>query len=180
MELDHNHATDQVRDFLCHGCNSGIGQLQEDTQRLLSAINYLHRPEMSPLSPLNVRPIPVDRPFARFKIPNWEAQSRDEQFIDNKKQSLKRTRHITIDQYEGLLELGSGVCWICCCPEWRQKSGYKYPDSLQVDHDHATEMIRGLLCGGCNAGIGAFADDIDRLKGAIAYLAKWEDPTSEV
>jgi hypothetical protein len=35
-------------------------------------------------------------------------------------------------------------------------------------------MIRDILCHGCNVGLGAFADDISRLKNAIAYLEKWQ------
>ena len=41
LELDHNHATDQVRDFLCSGCNSGIGQMQEDTERIVQCHQIL-------------------------------------------------------------------------------------------------------------------------------------------
>lgn len=39
--IDHSHSTGKVRSLLCNKCNQAIGLLNEDTEILTSAINYL-------------------------------------------------------------------------------------------------------------------------------------------
>jgi hypothetical protein len=41
---------------------------------------------------------------------------------------------------------------------------------LQVDHDHETKVIRGLLCYRCNSALAAFGDSVEGLETALAYL----------
>lgn len=42
-----------------------------------------------------------------------------------------------------------------------------------VDHDHATGIVRGVLCSNCNTGIGNLRDDIVLVKKALEYLLKY-------
>lgn len=44
------------------------------------------------------------------------------------------------------------------------------PRGLFVDHDHVTDLVRGLLCHACNSGIGLFEDNPQKLWAAIQYL----------
>lgn len=41
--IDHDHDTGQVRGVLCTTCNSGIGMLGDDPERLIRALEFLER-----------------------------------------------------------------------------------------------------------------------------------------
>jgi hypothetical protein len=43
LSVDHCHQSGNVRGLLCSNCNLGIGKLQENTDNLLRAIDYLSR-----------------------------------------------------------------------------------------------------------------------------------------
>lgn len=77
---------------------------------------------------------------------------------------------ITPEQYDALLSTQGGLCAICGdAPDANGKGAYA---RLHIDHDHATGLVRGLLCGRCNQGLGYFRDSPDSLASAIKYLKK--------
>lgn len=78
---------------------------------------------------------------------------------------IKSRYGITTEQYEAKLLEQNGVCRIC---GGTNKSGRR----LHIDHDHATGVVRDLLCAGCNSGLGGFKDDGRLLQKAIAYLRR--------
>ena len=45
-----------------------------------------------------------------------------------------------------------------------------YAQRPNIDHNHETGEIRGILCHKCNTGIGLLNDDQELLKKAITYL----------
>ena len=78
------------------------------------------------------------------------------------------SRHnILINDYNKILESQSNKCAIC----GSDKPDGKY-EVFNVDHDHKTGKIRGLLCGKCNRALGFFKDNIEILQNAIKYLSK--------
>lgn len=79
---------------------------------------------------------------------------------------------ITIAEYERLRRKQGGKCAICGRRERQRDYRTKKRHRLAVDHDADTGKVRGLLCGGCNTGIGKFDHDRARLAEAIRYLRK--------
>jgi len=87
---------------------------------------------------------------------------------------LRAKYGISIQEYNELFEKQGGRCAICGQKETKTQSRGKglIPtiDSLQVDHDHETGKIRGLLCYRCNTGIGKLFDNPRLLRKAADYL----------
>lgn len=83
---------------------------------------------------------------------------------------LKTRYGITLAEYEARLIAQGGRC--ACCGATSNPDGRK----LFVDHDHATGVVRGLLCGGCNRGIGALGDTIEGVRRAVNYLERVQQP----
>lgn len=74
---------------------------------------------------------------------------------------------ITSDEYDERLRIQKGLCAICRRDDPNTPHGFWH-----VDHDHATGLVRGLLCGRCNTGIGQFQDSPTVLERAARYLRK--------
>ena len=76
---------------------------------------------------------------------------------------LKKKYGITLEQYNQMFTNQNGNCAIC----GRNQSEFK--TSLNIDHCHKTNKIRGLLCSNCNTALGLFNDDNVLLQKAINY-----------
>lgn len=81
--------------------------------------------------------------------------------------SYRRKYGISILDYNRILAAQGGGCAIC---ESRTSGKRK----LSVDHSHDSAIIRGILCSGCNTGLGGFKDSKENLLAAIKYLEKSE------
>ena len=95
-----------------------------------------------------------------------------------KERHLQKKFSISLAEYGEMLVAQGGKCAICNQPEMQLRNGTK--KSLAVDHDHATGKIRGLLCTGCNQGIGKLKDDRNVLLSAIQYLDKHSENNPNV
>lgn len=96
--------------------------------------------------------------------------------------ALKSKYGISLEQYEAML-LDQGGCAICGAQEAGGRG-----QRFHVDHNHMCcpgqrscgECVRGLLCHGCNTGIGALGENVERLMAAAAYLLARQHVLGEV
>ena len=72
-----------------------------------------------------------------------------------------------------------GKCALCGDSLGPRDSAGLVPRLAQLDHDHHSGQIRGVLCGPCNRGLGLFDDNPGRLRAAAAYLEKWKQMIRE-
>ena len=79
---------------------------------------------------------------------------------------------ITLDEYNSMREKQDYCCAVCGRHEDDVEQGRATSSStsLQVDHCHDTQKIRGLLCTNCNTMLGKAKDDVSVLEAAITYL----------
>jgi hypothetical protein len=91
-------------------------------------------------------------------------EKKQKHYLSKRTSILKSRYGITEDDYSVLFNNQQGCCAIC---------GVDYTGSkrnLDVDHDHTTGNVRGLLCNNCNRGLGHFQDSPTILLKALEYL----------
>lgn len=90
-----------------------------------------------------------------------------QQIIDmNRDWNYRKKYGITLKQYNELLVAQNGVCILC-----GKKDAYKNKGrNLFVDHNHKTNIIRGLLCSRCNTMLGHI--ELVGVEKVLKYLSK--------
>lgn len=90
-------------------------------------------------------------------------------YIVSRTKSRLKTYNITAEEFNSMWEGQNGCCAICQIklePRGRSKN------SAAIDHNHKTREVRGILCRGCNHGIGILGDNPSTLIAAAEYLQK--------
>ena len=77
-----------------------------------------------------------------------------------KRYQVERKYGLTREQVSELLVSQDGLCALC----------YKRP-AVDVDHDHETGRIRGMLCHGCNLGLAALGDNEEAIRWVLEYVS---------
>lgn len=152
LNQDHNHKTLGVRGLLCDSCNLGLGKFKDNIDVIERAIYYLSQDTRELDS--TVRSINHNKTNRKgpYDYHRW----------------LREHLQINIEGFWWLQKHFNNSCALCNIKE------VDTPDSkLCVDHDHLTNLIRGLLCTNCNTGLGVFNDNQERLGAAILYLQQY-------
>lgn len=71
------------------------------------------------------------------------------------------------NMYNRLMKEQDNCCAIC------GKHISTLDQAFDVDHDHLTMKLRGLLCNACNTSLGLMDDDPSRLRRAATYLENY-------
>ena len=71
---------------------------------------------------------------------------------------------ITHEQYQSMVDQQHGKCAIC---------GQSPSRRLDIDHNHITKEIRGLLCSRCNTVLGRVNESTEVLHSMIEYLESY-------
>ncbi len=74
---------------------------------------------------------------------------------------LMRTYGLGEAELAAMIKAQGGLCAIC-----------QRRPAVHVDHDHAFEVVRGVLCFPCNAALGQLQDDPQLFRNAIDYLER--------
>lgn len=101
----------------------------------------------------------------RFRLYS-EEESRAKAKESHRWAAIYNRYRLTRAEWQDMFDKQHGCCAICGVAQ----KMLTHP--LEIDLDHSTGKIRGLLCRKCNSGISLLGDDVDALKKAIGYLVK--------
>lgn len=93
---------------------------------------------------------------------HWRAESLRRKAANHEKR-VQETYGLKPGEYAKLYELQGGHCALC-----QRATGASR--KLSVDHDHATGLVRGLLCRPCNTLLGHARDKVEFFRRCIMYL----------
>ena len=105
----------------------------------------------------------------RLKVAKWRENNPEKARAGYKITDFRRGFGLEVSDYEALLAKQKGVCAVCNQAETALSNQGKVR-KLAVDHCHATNVIRGLLCYRCNYILGLCKDSTQTLRGLALYL----------
>jgi len=97
------------------------------------------------------------RECPNYRSANWSGFEREDAI-------MRRQYGISLSEFKELLDFQGGGCALC------NKELDVKRRRMNIDHDHETNTVRGILCTGCNTGLGHLGDDIAGLERALYYL----------
>ena len=113
---------------------------------------------------------------------DWDSKNKKKRYEVSRKAAMKYFYNITPEQFEVMRTKQDDLCAICRRPQTPIKGNRfarKKTMHLDVDHNHATGTVRGLLCRKCNTALGLLQDSPEILLRAHYYLASDGTSTNE-
>lgn len=98
---------------------------------------------------------------ASERMKQWRLANPERHRKNSYRAKLKKAFKLSMEEYEAMVVAQDGKCKIC-----RRRSEQR----LDVDHDHVTDRIRGLLCRQCNTALGLFGDNPEVLRRAALHV----------
>jgi hypothetical protein len=98
----------------------------------------------------------------------WGKRNKNKRDRYQRKAILKKLYGISPQQYLDRFETQNGCCAICGIHQDSLKT------KLNVDHDHKTKEVRGLLCVKCNFALGYLNENIEIVYNLLNYLNKYK------
>ncbi|CAN5133206.1 hypothetical protein BH09PAT1_BH09PAT1_2710 [soil metagenome] len=106
---------------------------------------------------------------AYYRNPEKHKKAQKEYYLNNRESQLKKARDnelkkkygLTREEYDRMLKACNHTCMVKGCGSKK---------NLNIDHDHKTGRIRGILCNSCNRALGLLSDSAEKLKGLMDYL----------
>lgn len=91
----------------------------------------------------------------------------------HKARHMKNRYGIALEEYEAMTKKMDGRCAVC-------RDAPQPPfNGLDLDHDHVTGRVRGLLCRPCNLALGGARDDPSILRALADYIETHRDAPGE-
>jgi hypothetical protein len=97
--------------------------------------------------------------LGKCKLCYMAAKAREYYPTRGRNQHFLRQYGLTVEQVDAAIRVLGSRCEIC-----------GKEAKLHIDHDHVRGIVRGMLCGSCNRGIGLLKDSPEVLESAAAYL----------
>lgn len=153
----------------CKGCGSRVSIIRKSGRGKGWGCANKQRASAADYRRANAESIQAQHQLWREENPAYRRQVRDAQ--------LKRTYGVTAAEYEAEVAKRFGRCDVC-----HEVPAGKGPNGLAlcVEHNHATNEIRGYADRDCNTMIGGAKDDPIRLAQGIIYLNPTEAQLTEI
>lgn len=93
----------------------------------------------------------------------WYHANKHKMRSTRRRAALRRVYGLQPEDYTRMYEEQGGVCAVC---------RRDYGPVLDVDHDHDTGEVRGLLCGPCNRALGLLQDSPEVVRSLAGYIGR--------